>query len=52
MPVIIPLGDVVGDIVADSGRVVADDQTCRDVSTSNMNRRNMSGRIAVIYGTW
>lgn len=33
----IPLGNVVGDIVADSGRVFADDQTCRDISTSNKN---------------
>lgn len=33
----IPLGNVVGDIVADSGRVVADDQTCRDISTLNKN---------------
>jgi hypothetical protein len=48
---VLPFGNVVGDIVADSSRVIADDKTCKDVSILNMIRGNVSGRIVVIYST-
>jgi len=38
MDVMIPFGNVVGDVVTDSDRVVTDDETCRDMSALKMNR--------------
>ena len=51
MDAFVPFGDVVGNVVTDSERVVTDDETCGDIHEHIENEKEYTNERMVIYDT-